>query len=120
MQGFCFFEIYMEYKLTEDWKDVKALEYMDLEKLLMKSTVFKNDFNIVYGLGRSLKRADDMFDCCYRRQDFKFIDFDINKDIPDVGNTDYIIHAASNTHPIDYSTLEGYNGNRRCLLKYCL
>ena len=58
MQGFCFFEIYMEYKLTEDWKDVKALEYMDLENLLMKSTVFKNDFNIVYGLGRSLRRAD--------------------------------------------------------------
>lgn len=57
----------------------------------------------IYGLGRNIERANDMFDIYENRLDFKFIQANINDGIPKLGQIDYIIHAASNTHPIDYS-----------------
>ena len=57
----------------------------------------------IYGLGRSLQHAQEMFDNYSICSDFKFITCDINNQITEVGDVDYIIHAASNTHPIDYS-----------------
>ena len=57
----------------------------------------------VYGLGRSIEHANEMFSLYEKRQDFKFIICDINESIPEIGEVDYVIHAASNTHPIDYS-----------------
>lgn len=57
----------------------------------------------IYGLGRSLEHAKEMFGFYEDRQDFNFDVCDINNGISEVGDIDYIIHAASNTHPIDYS-----------------
>lgn len=57
----------------------------------------------LYGLGRDLNRAKDMFADYEKRDDFKFVECDINRGIQDIGDVNYVIHAASNTHPIDYS-----------------
>lgn len=98
-------------KLLQKSKDIKRILISGasgmigtviVDVLLKMNTEYGYNY-IIYGLGRSLKRAEDMFDCYYGREDFKFIDCDINKAIPNVGDADYIIHAASNTHPIDYS-----------------
>lgn len=70
--------------------------------------IYMNDFHgykyKIYGLGRSEIRAKDMFVNYENRNDFNFIMCDINKNNIDIGAVDYIIHAASNTHPVDYST----------------
>lgn len=58
---------------------------------------------MIYGLGRGAERAHDMFEIYEKRVDFKFTKCDINEKIPEIGVANYIIHAASNTHPIDYS-----------------
>lgn len=34
---------------------------------------------------------------------FHYISCDVNQGIPDCGDADYVIHAASNTHPLQYS-----------------
>lgn len=60
----------------------------------------------VYALGRNEERAKDRFAYCYRNPLFHFIPYDINEPLirDDFGVVDYIIHLASNTHPVAYST----------------
>lgn len=69
--------------------------------------IYMNDFKgykyKIYGLGRNEIRAKEMFVNYGNRKDFNFIPCDINKNNIDIGDVDYIIHAASNTHPVDYS-----------------
>lgn len=58
---------------------------------------------VVYGLGRRIDSAQERFAIYEKRADFKFIACDINEGIPEIEGVNYIIHAASNTHPVDYS-----------------
>lgn len=60
----------------------------------------------VYALGRNEQRAKDRFSYCCCEPTFKFISYDINKPFvrEDIGVVDYILHLASNTHPLAYST----------------
>lgn len=60
----------------------------------------------VYALGRSEKRACARFPYCYDFPTYKFIEHDINKPLirDDIGKVDYVLHLASNTHPIAYAT----------------
>ena len=59
----------------------------------------------VYALGRNEQRAKERFSYC---DDGKlvFIPYDINKPLcrDDMGTVDYILHLASNTHPMAYAT----------------
>lgn len=59
----------------------------------------------VYALGRNEQRARERFSYC---EDGKlvFIPYDINKPLVrnDLGAVDYILHLASNTHPMAYAT----------------
>ena len=59
----------------------------------------------VYALGRNEQRAQERFSYC---EDGKlvFIPYDINKPLvrDDLGTVDYILHLASNTHPMAYAT----------------
>ncbi len=59
----------------------------------------------VYALGRNEARAKERFSYC---DDGKlvFIPYDINKPLvrDDMGTVDYILHLASNTHPMAYAT----------------
>lgn len=57
----------------------------------------------ITALSRNRERADKRFAKYYEDENFKYISADVNKEIPECGSADYIIHAASNTHPLQYS-----------------
>lgn len=63
----------------------------------------------IYALGRNEEKAKDRFGYCYDSEFFVFIQCDINGPITSGellkdGKIDYIIHLASNTHPLAYAT----------------
>lgn len=60
----------------------------------------------VYALGRSEEKAKVRFGYCYDSEWFQFIPYDINKPFvrDDIGDVDYVLHLASNTHPVAYAT----------------
>lgn len=67
----------------------------------------KNQMNCkIYALGRSEEKAKMRFAENYNSDYFEFVSYDINKPFVrnDIGNIDYVIHLASNTHPVAYST----------------
>lgn len=59
----------------------------------------------VYALGRNELRAKERFSYCDNGK-LIFIPYDINKPLVrgDIGTVDYILHLASNTHPMAYAT----------------
>ncbi len=60
----------------------------------------------VYALGRSENRARERFADCCDQPAFRFLPYDVNRplDGANVGTVDYLLHLASNTHPMAYST----------------
>lgn len=60
----------------------------------------------VYALGRNIEKAKERFKYCWDTSLFEFISHDINEPLIDKGieEVDYVIHLASNTHPIAYAT----------------
>lgn len=60
----------------------------------------------VYALGRSEEKARARFSKWENDPHYIFIPYDINKPLnrPDLGTIDYVLHMASNTHPMQYST----------------
>jgi len=67
----------------------------------------ENDLNCkVYALGRNENKAMGRFGYCYDSPSFQFIPYDINLPFErkDIGRVDYVLHLASNTHPVAYAT----------------
>ncbi len=60
----------------------------------------------VYALGRNEEKAKNRFYKFNQDPHFKFIPYDVKTTLvrDDLGNVDYILHLASNTHPQLYST----------------
>ncbi len=60
----------------------------------------------IFALGRSQSRMMNRFKYCFDNPLFNFIEYDVNKklDLDKNLNVDYILHLASNTHPMQYST----------------
>ena len=60
----------------------------------------------VYALGRNRERALERFAYCKDSELFEFVPYDINKPLErdDIGDVGYVLHLASNTHPMQYST----------------
>ena len=59
----------------------------------------------VYALGRNAEKAKNRFSPYWERNFFEFISHDINTPLEmDADNVDYVIHMASNTHPVAYAT----------------
>lgn len=60
----------------------------------------------IYALGRSEERARARFGEYSSHPLFSFIPYDINLPFvrEDIGKVDFVIHLASNTHPIQYAT----------------
>ena len=77
---------------------------------LMDMLMYRNmNFHMgctVYALGRNEERARERFAYCADEETFRFIPYDINLPLvrEDIGKVDYILHMASNTHPVAYST----------------
>ena len=58
----------------------------------------------IVALGRNIEKAKDRFGLYFDDDNFVFIEKDINKPIDiSIDKIDYIMHAASTTHPLQYS-----------------
>lgn len=58
----------------------------------------------VIALGRNEETAIKRFENYFETENFTFISHDINEPLTLENKVDYIIHAASNTHPVAYAT----------------
>lgn len=60
----------------------------------------------VYALGRNAERARNRFSKFIDDPHFIFIPYDVKRAFTrdDLGTVDYVLHLASNTHPVQYST----------------
>jgi nucleoside-diphosphate-sugar epimerase len=57
----------------------------------------------VIALSRNADSARSRLSKYWDNGNFKYVSCDVNVEIPECGQADYIIHAASNTHPLQYS-----------------
>lgn len=57
----------------------------------------------VIALGRQAMDEQNPLKAYKEKAGFSYVVCDINKELPEMGAVDYIVHAASNTHPIAYS-----------------
>lgn len=76
-----------------------------VDVILEKNLMSDLDCNI-YALGRNEEKAKNRFSKFYQDQHFKFIPYDVKTPLEcsDLGKVDYILHLASNTHPLLYAT----------------
>lgn len=60
----------------------------------------------IYALGRNRDKIEERFSEYLQSNLFEFISFDINNklELDNIKNIDYVLHLASNTHPLAYST----------------
>ena len=60
----------------------------------------------IYALGRSEERVKDRFGFNAEDPHFIYIKYDVKEPLirDDIGTVDYVLHLASNTHPMQYST----------------
>lgn len=109
----------------DDLKAVAALE-LPWEKLREKSLLisgasgligsfftdvlmYKNRMDglncIVYALGRNEAAAKERFSEYVKDQHFVFVPYDINMPLvhEDIGTVEFVLHLASNTHPLQYA-----------------
>ena len=97
-----------------DWNTLKNKSFLIsgatgmIGKCLIDIIMYKNEkdnlnCNII-ALGRNKEKAKDRLGNYFDNNNFTFIEADINKaiDIKEE-NIDYILHAASSTHPLQYS-----------------
>ncbi len=76
-----------------------------LVDVLMQKNLNGLDCNI-YALGRSAKKAEDRFSKWWGDGHLLFLPYDVNQPFvrDDLGTIDYVLHLASNTHPVQYAT----------------
>lgn len=60
----------------------------------------------ILALGRNIKKNQERFSYCFDDPNFKFISHDINLPLPHDSERiiDFVVHLASNTHPVAYAT----------------
>jgi len=125
MEGSCTMKVFENTMYQEDVEFVTNLN-LPWEKLQNKSILItgasglvgsclidvimkKNESGLnclIYALGRNEKKAFERFAYCWDSEYFQFITYDINEPLvrDDIGTVDYILHLASNTHPVAYAT----------------
>lgn len=77
-----------------------------LVDVLVKLNANKNLNCTIYAIGRNETKAAERFYYCWDNPNFKFIACDVNKPLNILNSefVDYILHLASNTHPVAYAT----------------
>lgn len=70
--------------------------------------MYKNQMNSlcckIYALGRNEKKARDRFGTFFDSEWFEFVEYDVNTPLNiKIEHIDYVLHLASNTHPMQYS-----------------
>lgn len=74
-----------------------------IDILMMRNEVYNQHIHI-YALGRSREKAEKRFGVYWDNPDFTWISHDIINPLPELGTMDFILHAASNTHPRAYAS----------------
>jgi nucleoside-diphosphate-sugar epimerase len=74
-----------------------------IDALMYRNAVY-NDTITVYAMGRNREKAQERFGNYFNNPYFAFIQQDVQSAIQIEKKIDFIIHGASNTHPIAYST----------------
>ena len=72
--------------------------------ILMYRNHRKNQNTRIIAISRSEEKARARFGIYFEDERFVYLSHDMTKPLPDVGAVDYILHAASNTHPRAYAT----------------
>lgn len=72
--------------------------------ILMKRNAEYGQQIHIYAVSRGREKAEQRFCAYWDNPNFTWISHDINSPLPEIGSADYILHAASNTHPRAYST----------------
>ena len=102
-------------KLPIDWERLRNRTFLisgasgNIACFLIDVLRAKNLGIRIYALGRNRERAKERFAAYWEDEDFIFAEGDINQGIhlpiegQEVPRIDYILHAASNTHPAAYS-----------------
>lgn len=95
-----------------------------IDLLMLRNQLFHGGIRII-ALSRSEETARKRFISYWNVPEFTYFSCDINKGIPECGRVDFIIHAASNTHPQQYSsdpigTIEANIIGTRNLLDYAV
>ncbi|MDE7017844.1 MAG: NAD-dependent epimerase/dehydratase family protein [Lachnospiraceae bacterium] len=57
----------------------------------------------IVALSRNEERAKERLTEHWHKEVFRFFPCDVTQGIPECGQVDYVIHAASNTHPLQYA-----------------
>ncbi|MGN0376893.1 MAG: NAD-dependent epimerase/dehydratase family protein [Suilimivivens sp.] len=73
-----------------------------IDLLMLRNESEKIPIHVI-ALSRNEERARERFDAYLDNSCFQYISCDVNRMIPECGQVDYVIHAASNTHPLQYS-----------------
>lgn len=73
--------------------------------VLMQFNIEQNLGCTVYAIGRDTEKAKDRFGYCWENSLFTFISHDISQPLalPEIEKMDYVMHLASNTHPLAYA-----------------
>ena len=77
---------------------------------LIDAILYKNEKEnlncTIYAMGRNENKAKERFSYCWEKEEFHFVTHDINQPLEwnGKGTIDYILHLASNTHPVAYAT----------------
>ena len=72
--------------------------------ILMKRNEEYNPNIHIYAASRNEEKAKERFRAYWDNPLFTYLSHDITIPLPELGNIDYILHAASNTHPRAYAT----------------
>ncbi len=72
--------------------------------ILMKRNAEYGQQIHIYAVSRGREKAEQRFCAYWDNPNFTWISHDINSPLPEIGSADYILHAASNTHPRAYAT----------------
>lgn len=103
-------------QLDLPWKKLKSKSIMlsgatgllgsFLIDVLLEKNTTDNMNCTVYALGRNETRAKERFSKYADDQHLVFIPYDVKQPFirEDLGSVDYVLHLASNTHPMQYST----------------
>lgn len=73
-----------------------------VDAVMLRNQLYGSNIKII-ALSRNAQTAKQRFAEYMENPYFQYISCDVNKVIPECGDVDYIIHAASNTHPRQYA-----------------
>lgn len=74
-----------------------------IDVIMYRNEYFNGKCKII-ALGRNELKAQTRFSLYWNLEGFSFVSHDINNPLVNMGDIDFIVHAASNTHPVAYAS----------------